>query len=234
MLTVLTRTIIIYISLIAVMRLMGKRQLGELEISDLVTTFLISEIASLPITDTEIPLTHAIIPIIILLSLEVSISTLLSKFPKIKFIFSARPSTLIRNGNICKKAIDDSRISFDELFSQLRQQGYDDISQIDYAILEQNGNITVIPKAAYKPLSPDSLGINVKESGLFHIVIEHGKINNYGLKQIGYTKEKLTRSLSRLGYVPEDIYLMLINDAEETKIIPKDIKTKKRNKGVKK
>ena len=82
MLTVLIRTFIIYISLIAVMRIMGKRQLGELEISDLVTTFLISEIASLPITDTEIPLSHAIIPIIVLLSLEVSISTLLSKFPK--------------------------------------------------------------------------------------------------------------------------------------------------------
>ena len=77
MLTVLLRTFIIYVSLIAVMRIMGKRQLGELEISDLVTTFLISEIASLPITDTEIPLSHAIIPIIALLSLEVSISALL-------------------------------------------------------------------------------------------------------------------------------------------------------------
>ena len=159
MLTVLTRTFIIYISLIFVMRLMGKRQLGELEISDLVTTFLISEIASLPITDTEIPLSHAIIPIIALLSLEVGISTLLSKFPKIKFIFSDRPSTLIKDGVLCKKAFEDSRLSFDELFSQLRQQGYDDISQIKYAILEQNGNITVIQKSKYKPLSPDAIGI---------------------------------------------------------------------------
>ena len=167
MLTVLIRTIIIYISLIAVMRLMGKRQLGELEISDLVTTFLISEIASLPITDTGIPLSHAIIPIIVLLSLEVTISTLLSKFPKIKFIFSARPSTVIKDGNICKKALADSRLSFDELFSQLRQQGCDDISQIKYAILEQNGNITVIQKARYKPLTADTLKIDVKETGLF-------------------------------------------------------------------
>ena len=137
MATILIRTVIIYIVLIVTMRIMGKRQLGELEISDLVTTFLISEIASLPITDTEIPLSHAIIPIIVLLSLEVSISTLLSKFPKIKFVFSARPSTIIKNGEICKKALSDSRLSFDELFSQLRQQGYDDLSQIKYAIIDE-------------------------------------------------------------------------------------------------
>ena len=222
MLTVLIRTIIIYISLIAVMRLMGKRQLGELEISDLVTTFLISEIASLPITDTEIPLSHAIIPIIVLLSLEVSISTLLSKFPKIKFIFSARPSTIIKNGDICKKALEDSRLSFDELFSELRQQGYDDISQIQYAILEQNGNITVIEKAKHKPITPSTLGIDVKETGLFHIIIEHGKINSHGLREIGYTQEKLNKILSSFGYTPSDIYLMMINDAHETRIIPKE------------
>ncbi len=227
MLTVLIRTFIIYTSLIAVMRIMGKRQLGELEISDLVTTFLISEIASLPITDTEIPLTHAIIPIIALLSLEVSISTLLSKFPKLKYIFSARPSTIIKNGNICKKSLTDSRISFDELFTQLRQQGYDDISQIEYAILEQNGNITVIPKSKYKPLTPNDLGIEVKESGLFHIIIECGKINNNGLEQIGYSQKKLNKILSALGYTPSEVYLMMINDAHEIRIIPKEKDTQK-------
>ena len=224
MLTVLIRTFIIYISLIIVMRLMGKRQLGELEISDLVTTFLISEIASLPITDTEIPLSHAIIPIIALLSLEVGISTLLSKFPKIKFVFSARPSTLIKNGSICKKALEDARLSFDELFSQLRQQGYDDISQIKYAILEQNGNITVIQRSRYKPITPDTLGLNVKETGLFHIIIEHGKINAHGLSEIGYSEEKLRKIISSLGYTCKDIYLMMINDAHEIRIVPKENK----------
>lgn len=224
MLTVLIRTFIIYISLIVVMRLMGKRQLGELEISDLVTTFLISEIASLPITDSEIPLSHAIIPIIALLSLEVSISMLLSKFPKIKFVFSARPSTVIKNGIVCKKALEDARLSFDELFSQLRQQGYDDISQIKYAILEQNGNITVIQRSRYKPLTPDTLGLDVKETGLFHIIIEHGQINSHGLSEIGYSKERLNKILASLGYTHKDIYLMMINDAHEIRIIPKESK----------
>jgi uncharacterized membrane protein YcaP (DUF421 family) len=203
---------------------MGKRQLGELEISDLVTTFLISGIASLPITDTEIPLSHAIIPIIVLLSLEVSISTLLSKIPKAKFLFSARPTTIIKNGDICKKALADSRLSFDELFSELRQQGYDDITQIKYAILEQNGNVTIIPKASCKPLCTKDIGIDVKESGLFHIIIEHGKINTHGLSEEGYTQKKLLSILSSLDYTPDDIYLMMINDAKEMRIIPKDKK----------
>ncbi len=228
MVTVLLRTLIIYVSLILVMRLMGKRQIGELEISDLVTTFLISEIASLPITDTEIPLSHAIIPIIALLTLEVAISIFLSKFPRFKFLFSTRPSTLIKNGTLQKKALEDSRLSFDELFSQLRQQGFDDISQINYAILEQNGNITIIPKAPYKPPTSEQLNITSKEKGLFHIVIERGKINSYGLKVIGYDKEKLLRRLSKKGYVPKDIYLLMINDADEMRLIPQnDIKEEK-------
>ena len=224
MVTVLIRTLIIYLSLILVMRLMGKRQIGELEISDLVTTFLISEIASLPITDIEIPLSHAIIPIIVLLTLEVVISMLLSKFPKLKFLFSTRPSTLIKNGTIQKKALENSRLSFDELFSQLRQQGYDDISQIKYAILEQNGNITVIQKAPYKTPTVQQLNIKCEESGLFHIIIERGKINKHGLEEIGYSKEKLIQALAKRNIVPKEVYLLMINDADDMRIILKEDK----------
>ena len=224
MVTVLIRTLIIYLSLILVMRLMGKRQIGELEISDLVTTFLISEIASLPITDTEIPLSHAIIPITVLLTLEVVISMLLSKFPKLKFLFSTRPSTLIKDGIIQKKALENSRLSFDELFSQLRQQGYDDLSQIKYAILEQNGNITVIQMAPYKTPTVQQLNIKCEDPGLFHIVIERGRINKHGLKEIGYSKEKLIRTLAKRNVTPKEIYLLMINDVDDMRIILKEDK----------
>lgn len=228
MVTVLARTLIIYISLILVMRLMGKRQIGELEISDLVTTFLISEIASLPITDSEIPLSHAIIPIVTLLALEVAISMFLSKFPRFKFLFSARPSTIIRDGILQKKALEDARLSFDELFSQLRQQGYDDISEIKYAILEQNGNITVIQKADCKTPSAKQLGLTPLETGLFHIIIERGRINAHGIKEIGYSKKKLISILEKQDYKVKDIYLMMINDAGDTRIIPKESVSRKK------
>ena len=222
MLTVLFRTAIIYILLTIAMRLMGKRQIGELEITDLVTTLLISEIASLPITEPELPLSHAIVPIIVLLSFEVVISFLISRFPKLKIIFSSRPSTLIRDGEMCQKAMRDARLSFDELFSELRQQGVDDISQIKYAILEQNGNITVIQKARFQQPSAQDLHLKPKETGLFHIIIEHGCINRHGVTQLGLTESSLKNELSKKGLEISDVYLMMINDAGERKIIKKE------------
>jgi len=224
MVTVLIRTIIIYLTLIAVMRLMGKRQIGELEISDLATTFLISEIASLPITDSELPLSHAIIPIIVLLTLEVIISTILSRFPRIKCLFRASPSTLIKDGVLSQKAMRDARISFDELFSELRQQGVDDISHIKYAILEQNGNITVIQKARYLQPTAEQLHLNPKENGLFHIIIEEGSVNKHGLSSVGLSEKALNSMLAKKTLSVKDVYLMMINDAGETRIVTKESK----------
>ena len=224
MVTVLFRTLIIYIFLIVIMRLMGKRQIGELEISDLATTFLISEIASLPITDNELPLSHAIITIITLLVLEVLFSFLLSRFPKIKFLLSARPTTIIKDGVICQKAMSDTRLSFDELFSELRQQGIDDISEIKYAILEQNGTISVIQRAKYRQPNAEQLHLNPKETGLFHIVIEQGSINKHGLSSLNITENHVSKELFRRNLTVKDVYLMLINDANEIKIIKKEKK----------
>ena len=224
MATVLFRTLIIYIFLIVIMRLMGKRQIGELEISDLATTFLISEIASLPITDNELPLSHAIIPIITLLVLEVLFSFLLSRFPKIKSLLSVRPTTIIKDGVICQKAMFNTRLSFDELFSELRQQGIDDISEIKYAILEQNGTISVIQKAKYRQPNAEQLHLKPKETGLFHIVIEQGSINKHGLSSLSITESYVRKELSRRNLTVKDVYLMLINDANEIKIIKKEKK----------
>ena len=224
MATVLFRTLIIYIFLIVIMRLMGKRQIGELEISDLATTFLISEIASLPITDNELPLSHAIIPIITLLVLEVLFSFLLSRFPKIKSLLSVRPTTIIKDGVICQKAMFNTRLSFDELFSELRQQGIDDISEIKYAILEQNGTISVIQKAKYRQPNAEQLHLKPKETGLFHIVIEQGSINKHGLSSLSITESYIKKELSRRNLTVKDVYLMLINDANEIKIIKKEKK----------
>lgn len=224
MLTVFLRTVFIYFMLVTAMRLMGKRQIGELEVSDLVTTFLISEIASLPLTEPEIPLSHAIIPIIVLLTFEVGISMLLARFPKFKNILTSRPSTLIKDGAICQKALRDSRISFDELFSELRQQGVDDISQVEYAILEQNGNITVLQKAKFRQPNAQQLHIKTKETGLFHIIIEQGVLNRHGAEQLSVSRHSLEKELAQKGLTVSDIYLMMINDAGERKIIPKEKK----------
>ena len=222
MLTILFRTIIIYLSLLIIMRLMGKRQIGELDISDLVTTFLISEIASLPITDTSIPVAFAIIPMIVLLTFEVSSSWFLSRFPFLKNFFSARPATLISNGEINQKEMLKSRLSLDELIGELRQSGVSDISEVKYAILEQNGKITVIQNASAKPVSAEQMNIEVCDNGIDHIIISDGFVNKYSLKLLGIGEDELCRILASKNITKKEVYLMLIDDSKNVKIFRKE------------
>ena len=222
MITIFLRTVIIYLILIFSMRLMGKRQIGELDLTDLITTLLISELASLPITDSSIPLSHAVIPIIMLVTFEVVSSVVLVYFPTLKNLLSTRPSVLIRKGQPDRSAMLRSRISADELMSELRQKDVTDISEVEYAILEQNGKITVIQKAPFKTPSAAELGIKTKEGGIYHIVVCEGVINKNSLASINKTKKELLDEIRAAGLSQKDIYIMLINDAGESKIIKKE------------
>ena len=201
---------------------MGKRQIGELEVSDLVTTILISEIASLPITNTAIPLSHAVIPTATLLSFEVISSFLIAKYPKVKNLLTARPSILIKKGSFCGKAMLDARISTDELIGELRQQGITDPSEVLYAILEQNGKITVIPKEEFRPPNLKQLGIEPKRTGLYHIIIDRGVVNKHAIEEFASFRQKIKSYMSSRAITPKDIYIMMINDAGEIEVILKE------------
>lgn len=222
MVTIFLRTVIIYLVLIISMRLMGKRQIGELDLTDLITTLLISEIASLPITDSSIPLSHAIIPIITLVTFEVVTSFLLVYFPRLKNLLSTRPTVLIRKGQPDRSAMLKSRISADELMSELRQKDVTDISEVEYAILEQNGKITVLQKAPFKSPSAAELGIKTKECGIYHIVVCEGVVNKNSLKSLQMSKKELLSMLDSSSVRLNDIYIMMINDAGDRKIIKKE------------
>lgn len=221
MLTIFIRTVIIYIILILIMRLMGKRQIGELEISDLVTTFLLSEIASLPITDTSIPIVYAIIPMIVLLTFEVSSSWFLSRFPIFKNILSARPAMLISNGKILRKEMLRARLSLDELIGELRQNGISDIDEVRYAILEQNGKITVVQKASEKPPTVKQMKIKSEDNGIDHIVISNGHINKYSLDTLKMETSEIDKILKKNNVTKKEVYLMLIDDGRNVKIFKK-------------
>ena len=195
MTTILFRTVLIYLLLMITMRLMGKRQIGQLELTDLVTTLLISEIASLPITDSNIPVLHAVIPILTLLIFEVTSSLLLCRFPGLKNLLSARPATLIRNGKLRPR----------NTFWRCRQL-----------------QITVIPKIKYRTPTVSQMGIKAKETGLYHIVVDKGTINRHSLENLGLTRAGLIQKLERQGMRAEDIYLMMIDDAGNTQILKKD------------
>ena len=222
MVTIFIRTLIIYLFLIISMRLMGKRQIGELEISELITTLLLSEIASLPITDTSIPVSHSIVPIITLVSFEVLSSYLLVRFPRLKNIISARPTVLIDKGTLKRKNMISARISADELMTELRQKGVCSISEVQYAILEQNGKITVIQKAAERPPTVSQLKIKTSESGISHIVICEGTLNKNGLRSVSLDKRDIMKRLKKAKIELGEVYLMTIDDAGNEEIIRKE------------
>ena len=211
MVTILLRTLVIYVVLILIMRLMGKRQIGELEVTDLVTTLLISEIASLPVTNHDIPVSYAIIPMITLLILEVFSSVILIRFPKLKNLVTARPTVIIQNGRLDQKALQSLRISIDELMSEIRQQGLTELAQVDCAILEKNGKLTLLPKGAYASPTVEQLGLPPAPDELMHIVYSNGTYSKIGLRLIGKDRAWLCRQMQKRKLNPQELFVVTAN-----------------------
>lgn len=209
---ILIRTVIIYVVLVGAMRLMGKRQLGQLEVSDLVSTLLLSEIAALPIENHSIPLVYAIIPIILVLAAEVFSAALLSRFPTLKNILSTRPTVLVKQGRPQEEELKRTRISADELMVALRHSGSTDISTVAYAILEQDGSISVIPTAPEKPATAADLGKTPQETGIYHILIENGKVNRHGLEAVNKNDSWVGQFLTTESCTLADVFLLLADD----------------------
>lgn len=222
MTTIFVRTLIVYCSLMIVLRLMGKRQIGEMEVTDLVTTLLLSEIAALPVTNLDIPIAYAIIPMILLLALEVSSSMLLSAFPKSKKLLSARPAVLIRNGILDQKMLRDTRMTPEELMTEVRQNGLCDLSKVKDAILEKNGKITLFPFARYAPPTSGDLSMNLPEEPLSHVVFFRGDVCREGLALIGKDENWLFREFERRKVSPDKIFAATANESGKLYYIIKE------------
>ena len=221
MLTLLIRTLLIYAVLIAIMRLMGKRQLGELEVTDLVTTLLISEIASLPLTEESIPLHHAVIPVLTLALLEVGASALLLKLPAVKRLLMPRPTLLLLHGVPDRAAMKKARLSCEELLSQLRLKEIYDPQDVAFAVMEPNGQISVIPEAEG----------TLPSRGMLRLIISDGGINHENLRSIGKDTAWLEAYLKRKGYLPRQVF-MLLSDGELTRLYPMHPTKKQTKKGT--
>jgi uncharacterized membrane protein YcaP (DUF421 family) len=221
MITLIFRTLLVYIFLIIIMRLMGKRQIGELEVTDLVATLLISEIASLPITDPNIPVLHAIVPMIVLLSLEVFSSYILLRAPKLKKFLSASPTILIKDGVLDQAALEASRLSIEELMSEIRQQGFCSLACVWYAILEKDGRLTILPRARYSPPTQEMLKLTSPEENLMHVVYNGGVWNDMGLLLIEKDREWLEKQMARRGVELADQFCVTANSSGEIYWIPR-------------
>lgn len=224
MITIFIRTIIIYFLLIGTMRLLGKRQLGELEVSELITTILLSEIASMPISNLNIPISYAIIPLITIVTFEVSFSFLLSKYSVLKNVLSSPPSTLIYKGKIQQKELSKNRISPEELLSELRLKNISDPTQVEYAILEQNGLLSVFPKIEHQQATLKQLGIDDTETGIIHIIISQGTWNEYNLKLLNKRKDEFEKYIRKKGVLLNQVFLLTIDDNNNKTMIIKETK----------
>ena len=209
------------------MRLMGKRQIGELEVTDLVATLLLSEIASLPITDPNIPVLHAIVPMIVLLSLEVFSSYILLRAPKLKKILSASPTFIIKDGILDQAALTATRLSVEELMSEIRQQGLCSLSYVWYAILEKDGRLTILPRTRYSPPTQEQMNITSQEESLMHVIYNGGVYNDMGLSLIGKDRAWLQKQLARRGITLADQFCVTANSQGEIYWIPKKKENKK-------
>ena len=207
MTSILIRTVIIYILLSLSLRIMGKRQLGELDVSELVSTLLISEIASIPIDDPDIPLLNAVIPILFIVSVEVILSTIKNKSEKLKSVIEGRPEYIIYKGRLLQEVLCESRISINELLSEMRSQGIGNINEIEYAAIEQNGTLSIIKRG---------------ESKLAHTIIIDGSVIEKNVKRLGYNDTWLNKHLPERGAKCEEVMLMTVNDSGEIDLIMKD------------
>ena len=142
----LCRTLIAYVFLLLVVRLMGKRQIGELQMTEFISAILLSELASLPMTDRDVPLLHGLIPLLVIGSLEVVMAFLCAKSRFFRRLVEGNPVELVRSGAFLQKNLDKTRISREEVLAQIRQNGYRGLEEVDAVLLEQTGKMSVLPK----------------------------------------------------------------------------------------
>lgn len=202
------RTILIYFIIIASLRFMGKRQIGELQPTELVVTLLISELASIPLEDADTPLFAAFVPVIILICLEVIISGINLKSSRFRQLFTGKPIIVIQNGTIDQKALKSLRISVADLQDTLRLKGYFDISKVKFAVVEMNGQISAMPKESDAPPTADELGMQLTDKPIPYTVINDGKLVRSHFKDAGTNEKKIQKQLRQQNLQIKDVLLM--------------------------
>ena len=210
MLIIFIRTVILYFAILVSMRLMGKRQLGEMELSEFIVAALTADLAATPLQDIGTPMINGIVPIITLFCFEILIAGVSLRSIKLRGFIFGKPEILIKNGKIDQKEMKRNRFTTDELMQELREQSINDITQIAYAVLETNGNLNVILKPESQPLTPENMNIPVENKGYPHIIINEGRILDNNLRILGRDRSWLKKQLG--GKDPDAIYLLTVSE----------------------
>ena len=199
MLLILIRTLILYAGVVVVMRVMGKQEIGQLQPFELVIALMIADLAAIPMANTGVPLANGLVPILALLVAQVFLSYAALKSITFRGILCGTPSILVKNGQIVESELKRIRYNINDLLEQLRVKNISNIADVEFAILETGGKLSVIPKSQKRPLMPEDLQIPTKYEGIPMTLIIDGQIINNNLELINLDKNWLSRELAKFG-----------------------------------
>ena len=220
------KAILLYLVIIVSLRIMGKRQIGELQPTELVVTILISNIASLPIEDSDIPILVAVLPILTITCLEVFLSYLSTRFWKIRKLVEGNFRVIIRNGEICQKELTNLRISLEDLMEELRTQGIFDVRQVTFAAVETNGKISVYLQEKEQPYTMGEAGVTSFTDSLYTQIISNGSVLQNGVELAGISQEWIKKTLKQENCSSvKEVFLLSVNRSGQYYLVKKEGKT---------
>ncbi len=208
------RTVILYLVLIAVIRLMGKRQIGQMEPAEFVVTMLVANLASIPMQDGAIPLYSGVVPILTVLGMELVLSALSLRSMKLRKLLCGKPVILIENGQLIQANLRKTRITLDELSGHLREKDVLDIRSVQYAILETNGNLSVFPYPKEKPACAKDAGIPTRKQYLPVTIVSDGKLLQENLRIAGKDESWVRRTLESHRAKLSETWLMTVDGGD--------------------
>lgn len=221
MITTIIRTIILYVFVTFAIRVMGKRQIGDMQPNELVITLLISEIVAIPLQDITQPILSGVVAIFMLIVLEIVMSVLSMKSITVRKFMSGNSVVIINNGVVDQKAMKDVRMTVLDLIEQLRGQNVFDISTVAFAVLEVNGELSVLLKSGDQPLTAKDMGIKKDKAALPLPVISDGKILDDSLKALGITTQTLEKKLKANQTEVSRVFLMTLDRYDNIRIVKK-------------
>ena len=211
MLNLFIRSLVLYFVLLVAMRLMGKRQLGELQPFELAITLVASDLVCIPMADASIPILYGVIPVFSLFLVHILITKLATKSIKFRKFLNGKPIIIIEKGNVLPDVMKELNLNIDDIMEALRGAGYFNPSEVEYAILETNGNLSVMPKAQNRPLCPDDIGLKADEAQIPVAVIMEGEFVAENLAKLqGNVKAKVLQLLYGMGLNRQDVLVALV------------------------
>ena len=217
------RTVILYVFIILAIRLMGKRQISDMQPSELVVTLVVSDIASLPMQNTSQPLLSGVIPVLVLVSLEIAASALMMKSRLFRRLICGNPVVVIEDGKLLQKQLKRLRMSAEDLFAQLRQQDIFSIDEVQYCIVETNGSISVLEKPQNRVPTAQDLGVTIGDNKLEAVVVCDGELLDDGLKLCSGSRKQVDNILKKNNTELSEVFILTLDGNGKYNLIAKEV-----------